>query len=59
MVLAGALVVRLLLAVSVAVIVRLPLVFSIALKVPVPPVSVLLPGSAAAGSVLVKWTVPV
>src|SRR3954463_5126245 len=46
------------LAVSVAVIVWLPAVFNVALKVPAPLVRVLLAGSVAAPSVLVKWTVP-
>ncbi len=45
-------------AVSAAVSVWLPAVFSVALNVPVPPVNVALAGSTAAGSLLVKWTVP-
>ena len=44
--------------VSVAVIVCVPEVFSVALKVPVPLLSVLLAGSDAVPSLLVKWTVP-
>jgi len=44
--------------VSVAVRVWLPDVFNVALKVPVPLLSVLLPGSAAWASLLVKWMVP-
>ena len=47
-----------LVAVSVAVMVWLPAVFSVAEKVPVPAVSVLLAGSEAAASLLVKCTVP-
>jgi len=43
---------------SVAVIVRLPEVLSVALNVPTPLVSVELAGNVAAGSELVKWTVP-
>ena len=46
------------LAVSVAVMVWLPKVFSVAKKVPVPFVRVEFAGSAACGSVLVKWIVP-
>src|SRR5947199_207804 len=45
--------------VSVAVRVRLPAVFSVALNVPTPFVNVPFAGSVAAGSLLVKWTVPV
>ena len=41
-----------------AVNVWLPAVTSVALKVPVPLLSVLLAGKAAAASLLVKWTVP-
>ena len=44
--------------VSVAVMVRLPAVFKVARKVPAPPVSVASTGSKAAGSELVKCTVP-
>jgi hypothetical protein len=44
--------------VSVAVMVSLAAVFSVALKVPVPLVRVVFAGNVAAGSVLVKWTVP-
>ena len=47
------------LTVSVAVIVWLPAVFKLTLKEPVPLVKVELAGSAAAASLLVKWTVPV
>ena len=43
---------------SVAVIVWLPVVLRVALKVPVPAVRVVLAGSVAAPSLLVKWTVP-
>jgi hypothetical protein len=44
--------------VSVAVILWPPLVLRVAEKVPTPLVSVASAGSTAAGSVLVKWTVP-
>jgi hypothetical protein len=44
--------------VSIAVIVRDPVVLSVAVKVPVPPVSVASAGRVAAGSELVKCTVP-
>jgi len=44
--------------VSVALIIRLPAVFKVALKLPVPLLNVLLPGSTAWASLLVKWIVP-
>ena len=44
---------------SVAVRVWLPSDLKVALKTPTPLVSVVLPGSVAAASLLVKWTVPV
>ena len=46
-------------AASVAVMVRVPAVLSVAETTPMPPTSVESTGSAAAPSVLVKWTVPV
>ena len=42
----------------VAVRVWLPVVASVAVKTPLPPARVVLGGSAAALSLLVKWTVP-
>ena len=44
---------------SVAVMVWLPSELKVALKTPTPLVNVVLPGSVAAASLLVKWTVPV
>ena len=46
-------------ATSVAVRVWLPSDLKVALKTPTPLVKVALPGSVAAASLLVKWTVPV
>jgi len=47
------------LTVSVAVMVWLPAVLSVAEKVPAPLVNVEFAGNTAAGSLLVKWVVPV